>query len=157
MEHTSIMFQTLADAQNLSKIVSVFSHGVSHKQFQSQTPLLIVLAGAPGVGKTSQVKKIIEEQKMDYHTFYNVSLDSLVERVRPYRITTKLLYDEMRKKRGSSVLREEDYATLNEVYMATIRSRDRMFDSTYTVHRILDKLEGKQKKKVIQRKQHILH
>ena len=146
MEHTSIMFQTLADAQDLSKIVSVFSHGVSHKQFQSQTPLLIVLAGAPGVGKTSQVKKIIEEQKMDYHTFYNVSLDSLVERVRPYRITTKLLYDEMRKKRGSLVLREEDYATLNEVYMATIRSRDRMFDSTYTVHRILDKLEGKQKK-----------
>lgn len=140
----SVEFKTLKDAQDLSKIVSIFSHGVNESTLKSSTPIFVVIVGAPGVGKTSQAKKILSENGYKYEHCYNVSLDSLVERVRPYRITTKLLYDEMRKKRLQ--LTDNDYAILNEVYMATIRSRNIMFDSTYTVHRILDKIEGGEKK-----------
>ena len=140
----SIEFKTLEDAQDISKIVSIFSHGVNESTLKSPIPLFVVIVGAPGVGKTSQAKKILLEHGYQYEKFYNVSLDSLVERVRPYRITTKLLYDEMRKKRPQ--LTDNDYAILNEVYMATIRSRNLMFDSTYTVHRILSKIEGENKK-----------
>ena len=140
----SIEFKTLKDAQDISKIVSIFSHGVKESTLKSPTPIFVVILGAPGVGKTTQAKKILLEHGHHYENCYNVSLDSLVERVRPYRITTKLLYDEMRKKRLE--LTDEDYAVLNEVYMATIRSKDLMFDSTYTVHRILGKMEGEEKK-----------
>jgi broad-specificity NMP kinase len=140
----SIEFKTLKDAQDISKIVSIFSHGVKESTLQSSTPIFVVIVGAPGVGKTTQAKKILLEHGHRYENCYNVSLDSLVERVRPYRITTKLLYDEMRKKRLE--LTDDDYAVLNEVYMATIRSKDLMFDSTYTVHRILGKMEGEEKK-----------
>ena len=140
----SIEFKTLEDAQDISKIVSIFSHGVNESTLKSPTPLFVVIVGAPGVGKTSQAKKILLEHGYQYEKCYNVSLDSLVERVRPYRITTKILYDEMRKKRPQ--LTDNDYAILNEVYMATIRSRNLMFDSTYTVHRILSKIEGENKK-----------
>jgi len=141
----SIEFKTLKDAQDISKIVSIFSHGVKESTLQSSTPIFVVIVGAPGVGKTTQAKKILLEHGHHYEHCYNVSLDSLVERIRPYRITTKLLYDEMRKKRLGQ-LTDDDYAVLNEVYMATIRSKDLMFDSTYTVHRILGKMEGEEKK-----------
>jgi signal recognition particle GTPase len=141
----SIEFRTLKDAQDITKIVSIFSHGVKESTLKSPTPIFVVIVGAPGVGKTTQAKKILLEHGHQYENCYNVSLDSLVERVRPYRITTKLLYDEMRKKRLEQ-LTDEDYAVLNEVYMATIRSKDLMFDSTYTVHRILGKMEGEEKK-----------
>ena len=141
----SIEFKTLKDAQDITKIVSIFSHGVKESTLKSPTPIFVVIVGAPGVGKTTQAKKILLEHGYQYENCYNVSLDSLVERVRPYRITTKLLYDEMRKKRLEQ-LTDEDYAVLNEVYMATIRSKDLMFDSTYTVHRILGKMEGGEKK-----------
>jgi hypothetical protein len=141
----SIEFKTLKDAQDISKIVSIFSHGVNESTLQSSTPIFVVIVGAPGVGKTTQAKKILLEHGHHYEHCYNVSLDSLVERVRPYRITTKLLYDEMRKKRLGQ-LTDDDYAVLHEVYMATIRSKDLMFDSTYTVHRILGKIEGEYKK-----------
>jgi len=137
-------FRTLDDVQDVSKIHAIFSHGIPLTR--PDTPLFVVVVGAPGVGKTTQIKKILHEHKYEYDQFYNVSLDSLVERVIPYRITTKLLYDEMRKKRGIEPLTDGDYAVLNEVYMATIRSRDRMFDSNYTVHRILNKIEGRGKR-----------
>ena len=134
-----VEFKTLEDAQDVSKIVSIFSHGMRHTS--SSSPLFVVVVGAPGVGKTTQTQRILQERGYNYDQFYNVSLDSIVERVRPYRITTKLLYDEMYKKHV--ILTDVDYATLNEVYMATIRSRDKMFDSSYTAHRILDKIEEK--------------
>jgi hypothetical protein len=140
----SVEFKTLKDAQDISKIVSIFSHRVNESTLKSPTPLFVVIVGAPGVGKTSQAKKILLDHGYQYENCYNVSLDSLVERVRPYRITTKLLYDEMKKKRVE--LTDNDYAILNEVYMATIRSKNLMFDSTYTVHRILDKMTGEEKK-----------
>jgi len=137
-------FKTLEEAQDVSKIHAIFSH--DNKLTSSTTPLFVVVVGAPGVGKTTQTKKILHQHHYDYDQFYNVSLDSLVERVRPYRITTKLLYDEFRKKRGTQHLTDDDYAILNEIYMATIRSRDRMFDSNYTIHRILNKMEGREKR-----------
>lgn len=121
--------RTLADAQDRSVIHGIFSQGAT----PSPAPQLVILVGAPGVGKTSQIGKLVTG------SFYYVSLDRLVEQVQPYRIMTKLVYDEMKKRRP---LTEVDYALLHDAYMATARSRDNMFDSSHTAHRILDKMNG---------------
>ena len=137
-----ISIRTLEEAQDVSVIHNIFSNG---KVLPSpEKPTFVVLVGAPGVGKTTQVKKFLKKDGKSYESFYHVSLDSIVERVKPYRIATKLLYDEMKKKQE---LTDEDYAILNEVYLATIMSTDNGFDLNYTVHRILNKIEKRDKRK----------
>ena len=137
-----ISIKTLEEAQDVSIIHHIFSNG---KALPSpDKPLFVVVVGAPGVGKTSQVMKFLKKDGTSYDSFYHVSLDSIVERVKPYRIATKLLYDEMKKKQE---LTDEDYAILNEVYLATIMSTDIGFDLNYTVHRILNKIEKRDKRK----------
>lgn len=137
-----ISIRTLEEAQDVSIIHNIFSNG---KALPSpERPTFVVLVGAPGVGKTTQVKKFLKKDGKSYDSFYHVSLDSIVERVQPYRIATKLLYDEMKKKQE---LTDEDYAILNEVYLATIMSTDNGFDLNYTVHRILNKIEKRDKRK----------
>ena len=137
-----ISIKTLEEAQDVSIIHNIFSNG---KALPSpEKPTFVVLVGAPGVGKTTQVKKFLKKDGKSYDSFYHVSLDSIVERVKPYRIATKLLYDEMKKKQE---LTDDDYAILNEVYLATIMSTDNGFDLNYTVHRILNKIEKKKKRK----------
>lgn len=137
-----ISIKTLEEAQDVSIIHNIFSNG---KALPSpERPTFVVLVGAPGVGKTTQVKKFLKKDGKSYDSFYHVSLDSIVERVQPYRIATKLLYDEMKKKQE---LTDEDYAILNEVYLATIMSTDNGFDLNYTVHRILNKIEKRDKRK----------
>lgn len=137
-----VSIKTLEEAQDVSIIHNIFSNG---KALPSpERPTFVVLVGAPGVGKTTQVKKFLKKDGKSYESFYHVSLDSIVERVKPYRIATKLLYDEMKKKQE---LTDEDYAILNEVYLATIMSTDNGFDLNYTVHRILNKIEKRDKRK----------
>ena len=137
-----VSIRTLEEAQDVSIIHNIFSNGNALPS--PEKPTFVVLVGAPGVGKTSQVKKFLKKDGKSYDSFYHVSLDSIVERVKPYRIATKLLYDEMKKKQE---LTDEDYAILNEVYLATIMSTDSGFDLNYTVHRILNKIEKREKRK----------
>jgi len=137
-----ISIKSLEEAQDVSIIHNIFSNG---KTLPSpDKPTIVVLVGATGVGKTSQIKKFLKKSGNSYDSFYHVSLDSIVERVKPYRIATKLLYDEMKKKQE---LTDEDYAILNEVYLATIMSTDSGFDLNYTVHRIMNKIEKRDKRK----------
>jgi hypothetical protein len=89
----------------------------------------------------------------DPNAFYNVSLDSIVENVKPYRIATKLIYDDLKSRRGNDPLTDKDLALLSEIYLGTITSKREMMYLTHTVHRLLDKIEqGNAEKKPVKAK-----
>lgn len=89
-----------------------------------------------------------EHTTFDYDNFYKVSLDSLVERIRPYRKTTRELHKIMRNTRrhtkiGKRLYEEEllpeDYQILSEVYLPTIQSRKSNFGLNQTKQAIIKK------------------
>jgi dephospho-CoA kinase len=125
-----VVFSTLENAQNVTKIAKIFSASKPTYQLKPK-PYLIVLVGTPGVGKTTKAKEILKNQLgVNYEDFYNISLDSLVERVKPYRIVTKKLYNTLKAKRkelGSNELTNKNYALLSEVYLPTIMSKKSNF------------------------------
>lgn len=140
--------ESLSNAQDLSKIISIFSHGKTSDELKpaaSTKPLFVILVGAPGAGKTSQAKKILQSRGMDYDHFYQVSLDSIVENVIPYRNATKTLFDTFSES-GAKNLTDEELAMLSEVYLATIMSKNKGFNLNYTVRRITKKHRGNENK-----------
>lgn len=136
------MFTTLENAQNTKKIVSIFGNNKPNSELKPN-PLLVVLVGSPGVGKTTKAKEFLaKELNADYKKFYNISLDSLVERVKPYRNATKRLYNTLKNKRGIEPLTNENYAVLSEAYLQTIMTNKSDFKIPHTTQRILNKIEG---------------
>ena len=128
--NTPVIFKTLENAQNIGKIAKVFSGGKPNYELRPN-PNFVVVVGAPGVGKTSKSAEIIKKELgLNYEDFYNISLDSLVERVEPYRKTTKALYNTLKnKKRELEIpeLNEQNFALLSEVYLPTIMSNKSNF------------------------------
>ncbi len=154
-----VIFSTLENAQNVTKIAKIFSESKPNYQLKPN-PYLIVLVGTPGVGKTTKAKEILKNQLgVNYEDFYNISLDSLVERVKPYRIVTKKLYNTLKAKRkelGSNELTNKNYALLSEVYLPTIMSKKSNFTLGETELAKLNKIsklnQNQNKKKSTQRK-----
>ena len=64
----------------------------------STDPILVIAIGAPGVGKTSSLMHILNNdsllqmRRITYDHFYNVSLDTIVEHVQPYHNLTQKAY-----------------------------------------------------------------
>lgn len=136
------MFKILENAQNTEKIVSIFGNNKPNSELKPN-PLLVILVGSPGVGKTTKAKEFLErELNVDYNKFYNISLDSLVERVKPYRNATKRLYNTLKNKRGTEPLTNENYAVLSEAYLQTIMTNKSDFKLPNTTQRILNKISG---------------
>lgn len=126
----SVIFTKLENAQNINKIVRVFSKDIPNYKLRPN-PNLVIVVGAPGVGKTTKSSEIIKKQLgLDYNDFYNISLDSLVERIEPYRKVTKRLYNTLKNKKaelGSAELNEKNFSLLSEVYLPTIMSNKSNF------------------------------
>jgi dephospho-CoA kinase len=138
-----IVFNTLENAQDVAKVARIF--GKDRPAYQLKpNPFLVVLVGSPGVGKTTKAREFLKKELgVDYNDFYNIALDSLVERVRPYRAATKHLYNTIKAKRSGAPLRNENFAALSEVYLPTIMSSQANFKLPYTIARLTDKIEGK--------------
>jgi len=155
-EHHSMQISSLRNANILEKIVHIFSNGKSMHQLQpteGERPQLFIVGGSPGVGKTTQIGNIIRKMGYDPNAFYTVSLDSIVENVKPYRIATKIIYDDLKKRRGNDPLTDKDLALLSEIYLGAITSKRQMMYLTHTVHRLLDKIEqGNAEKKSVKAK-----
>lgn len=82
-----------------------------------ETPYFILLVGSPGVGKTTTIKKYIRnELDLSYNKFYHISLDFVVERIKPYRASTKKAYNELKEKRNNGKLSNENFKTLAKSY-----------------------------------------
>jgi len=64
----------------------------------SKHPVLVIAIGSPGVGKTSSLIHILnndpllQKRGITYDHFYNLSLDTIVEHVQPYRNLTRKAY-----------------------------------------------------------------
>jgi dephospho-CoA kinase len=116
-------FNTLENAQNIEKIIKIFSHNKSKEELQSNTPTLVILVGSPGVGKTTKVHKFLSTIDLDSNNFYNVSLDSIVERVKPYKEITKEIYNILINEKGISELSNNNTRLLSNIYLQTIKSR----------------------------------
>jgi hypothetical protein len=152
----SIQMLSLRNEDISRKIVHIFSNGKSMRQLkpaEGERPQLFIVGGSPGVGKTTQIGNIIRKMGYDPNAFYNVSLDSIVENVKPYRIATKIIYDDLKKRRGNDPLTDKDLALLSEIYLGTITSKREMMYLSHTVHRLLDKIEqGNEEKKSVKAK-----
>jgi len=132
---------TLENAQNIGVITRIFAKRPI-SELKQKNPLCIVLVGSPGVGKTTQAKHYLMQKGLDYDKFYNISLDSIVERVKPYRNTTMRLYNRLKSK--------DDLSILDTVYLPTIMSHDRNYSLSKTEKSRINKIvsgAGLKKKK----------
>ena len=64
----------------------------------SKEPVLVIAIGSPGVGKTTSLIDVLNNEPLlkargiTYDHFYNVSLDTIVEHIKPYRNETVKAY-----------------------------------------------------------------
>ena len=139
---TPVVFKTLENAQNVEAIAKIFAKDQPNYKLKPN-PYCVILVGAPGVGKTTRTQQILEKMGMEYNDFYNISLDSLVERVEPYRKVTKRLYNTLKAKKVSSNehnMTEKNYALLSEVYLPTIMSKNINFSLNATEKAKINKI-----------------
>jgi len=137
-----IVFNRLENAQNVSKIARIFSGGKPN-YVMKPNPLMVILVGSPGVGKTTKAKEFLKQiLQVDYDNFYNISLDSIVERVKPYRVATKALHNTIKARKGNSPLTNENFAVLSEAYLPTIMAKNSNFKLAQTQNRITRKIQG---------------
>ena len=132
---TPVTFTSLENAQNVEAIAKVFANDKPNYELKPN-PHLVIVVGAPGVGKTTKSAEIIKKELgLNYNDFYNISLDSLVERVKPYRNVTKRLHNTLKAKKtelGSPELNEKNFGLLSEVYLPTIMSNKSNFSLRQT-------------------------
>jgi hypothetical protein len=152
-----VIFSKLENAQNIKKITKIFANNKPNYLLKPN-PYFVVIVGSPGVGKTTKIKDILmEKMGLKYEDFYNISLDSLVEKVKPYRDITKRLHNTLKAKRielGESKLTNKNFALLSEVYLPTIMSKKTNFTLKNTEESKLKKIEliGKNMKPLSMRK-----
>jgi hypothetical protein len=142
---TPIVFKTLENAQNVEKIAKIFAKDKPNYELKPN-PYFVIVVGAPGVGKTTKTQQIIKrELGLNYEDFYNISLDSLVERVEPYRQITKQLHNTLKTKKSSlgiNELNESNFGLLSEVYLPTIMSNKSNFSLETTKSAKMAKIEA---------------
>lgn len=139
-----IWFEKLENAQNVGRILNVYSDGNPIYDLKPY-PILVIVAGAPGVGKTSRIREILKSKlDFDYNRFLNISLDALVERVKPYRAATKRIHNTLKAKHEKNEeLTNENYAILSEFYLPVAQQAvESNFRMPQTEARIRNKIEA---------------
>jgi hypothetical protein len=139
-----ITFEKLENAQNVGRVISVYSDGKPLYDLKPY-PILVIVAGAPGVGKTSKIREILKRKlDFDYNRFVNISLDALVERVKPYRAATKRVYNTLKSKHAAAEnLTNDEYAILSEFYLPVAQQAvESNFRVPQTETRILSKIDA---------------
>lgn len=140
---TPVVFTKLENAQNVEKIAKIFAKDKPNYELKPN-PHLVIVVGAPGVGKTTKTQQIIKKELgLNYDDFYNISLDSLVERVKPYRNISKRLYNTLKAKKaslGSPELNDKNFGLLSELYLPTIMSNKTDFSLNKTETSKMEKI-----------------
>lgn len=90
------------------KIHTLFMHG--HNITAVENPYLFILVGSPGVGKTYVAEKYLDTitgTEQTYDNCYHVSLDTIVERVKPFRNRTQ---------KGINYIKDKGKVMTNKLY-----------------------------------------
>uniref|UniRef100_A0A6C0HL58 Zeta toxin domain-containing protein n=1 Tax=viral metagenome TaxID=1070528 RepID=A0A6C0HL58_9ZZZZ len=108
-------------------IVSLYSHGLSPadmKPSNGARPQMIIIGGAPGVGKTTQARRFLMERGENYDTFYHVSFDAILESHAVYRERTGAAYRALMENRAPGPLTDEELGILSGVSASMQSSRE---------------------------------
>lgn len=124
-------------------VASLFMNGKPGEHYVNERPILAIIIGAPGVGKTSQAyrflnhylsrKNIVKQAgvHLTYDDFYNVSLDTLIHTVVPYRDATMQTHNDLRRYEGTysrdkkykQPLTDAQYAAFSDMYLQIVQSK----------------------------------
>lgn len=138
-EHKFIELTNVTEAA----VASLFMKGKSEAHYMNERPILAIIIGAPGVGKTSQAyqflnhylsrKNVVKQAgvHLTYDDFYNVSLDTLVHTVAPYRDATIQTHNDLRRREGTysrdkkykQPLTDAQYAAFSDMYLQIVQSK----------------------------------
>jgi predicted ABC-type ATPase len=103
----------------LDRVMHLFG---ADKIVPQEDPLFVFVIGSPGVGKTTQTRRYFGEL---YDSMYNVSLDTIVEHIEPYRNMTLHAYKN--KVAHKKNLNENNYAHFSTIYLPIIQSEESNF------------------------------
>lgn len=137
-------FKNLDNAQNVEIIANIFANNKPISELKSDNPQCVILVGAPGVGKTTQTERYLSELGYDYNKFYNISLDAIVEKVKPYRNTTMRVYHALKGKNlNDKNLNDKNFAILNGIYLPTIMSHNTNLSLATTEKKMIKKITNR--------------
>ena len=122
------MYETLENAQDLDHVIDFFKRGFALES--PETPNFIFLVGSPAAGKTTQAARILESSKEDINNYYTVSLDLLIERVKPYHNATWRTYDSLEDKTNI----EEHMGKFSGRYTTVMSSQRNNFGMTKNMY-----------------------
>ena len=108
----------------LDRVMHLFGDKIESQK----NPLFVFVIGSPGVGKTTQTRRYIDAKYGEgfYDNMYNVSLDTLVEHIEPYRNMTLHAYKNKVAHKKTN-LNENNYAHFSTIYLPIIQSEDSNF------------------------------
>jgi hypothetical protein len=131
----------------LDRVMHLFG---ADKIVPQEDPLFVFVIGSPGVGKTTQTRRYFGEL---YDSMYNISLDTIVENIKPYRnatIKAKNNVERIKKEKGfPSNLENENYADLSTMYLQVIRSEEPIYSSKAEYDRVIKKINKKYTQKAL--------
>ena len=105
-----------------------------------RNPIFLFVIGSPGVGKSTQTQRFLNEQfKYNiYETMFNVSLDTIVENIQPYRNATLKTYRNLESKNGP--ITNDDYDNFSKMYLQIIQSKQKNFSVANQTQKLRERL-----------------
>ena len=116
------------DMANDSLIVKIFSNNVPMEELKptmGKRPVIIITAGSPGVGKSTVAKEQFRKYGVDPNKVYTISMDTLLERNKPFRNETKKLYNKWHEIKGEFI--NSNYATFSGISTAAYAAKQANF------------------------------
>jgi hypothetical protein len=101
--------------------VAALCKGPEFVEGPRKRPVFIFLIGCPGAGKTSMARKKINELEGNgfYEQMYNVSLDTIVENIKPFRNYTVKTYKDLTANR---VPTDQNMDELSKYYLQVVQT-----------------------------------
>jgi hypothetical protein len=131
----------------LDRVMHLFG---ADKIVPQEDPLFVFVIGSPGVGKTTQTRRYFGKL---YDSMYNISLDTIVEHIEPYRKATINAYHNVKRikteKGFPSNLENENYADLSSMYLQVIKSDQPIYSSKAEYERVIKKINKKYTQKAL--------
>jgi deoxyadenosine/deoxycytidine kinase len=107
------------------KVTELFK-GPAFDETPQAEPLFVFVVGAPGVGKSTQTKRFLNTRYGShfYESMYNMSLDTIVEHIEPYRRYTSNTYKALKANRNVT---NKNYAELSKTQLSVLRTQKSNF------------------------------